>query len=368
MSKTQSGTLLIADITGYTHFLSESELEHAQEILGYLLELLIKQTRPPLVISRTAGDAVISYAIGATTLQGQTFVELLEDTYVAFRRAIEVMILNNTCRCAACANVSVLDLKFFVHHGLFGIQTLGGHDELVGSDVNLLHRLLKNHIVETTGLRAYTVFTAAAVAALGLGDIAAAMTPHAESYEHLGQVRLFVQDMAPAWAARRETAGVDIPDDQIIVRVEREFPLPPHLVWDALSRPEYRASLMNAVSQTIGHRHDGRIAPGTEIHCDHGNRTTLQRILTWRPFELMVSEDTTPVPGTTCLVRLRLTPTAGGTCLEMAISKGRGGALNRRLMDVVARRILPGSLAAGLDAMRQQLLSAAGDPAGPQVT
>ncbi len=358
MSKTQSGTLLIADITGYTHFLSESELEHAQEILGTLLELLIQQTRPPLVISRTAGDAVISYAIGATTLQGQTFVELLEDTYVAFRRAIEVMVLNNTCRCAACANVAALDLKFFVHFGLFGIQTIGGHDELVGSDVNLLHRLLKNHIVEMIGIRAYTVYSAAAVEALRLGEMAAAMTPHTEQYEHLGETRLFVQDMAPVWDERQATAGVDIPEDQVLVRVERDFPLPPHLLWDALSRPEYRAILMNAVSQTVGNRREGRIAPGTEIHCDHGNRVTRQRILTWRPFEMMLSEDTTPVPGTTCLVRLRLTPTAAGTRLEMAISKGRGGALNRRLMDVVARRTLPGSLAAGMDKMRENLLAA----------
>jgi hypothetical protein len=359
MSKTQSGILLIADISGYTQFLSESELEHAQEILGSLLNLLIQQTRPPLVISRTAGDAVISYALGASAIQGQTFVELLEDTYVAFRRAIELMVLNNTCRCAACANVNSLDLKFFVHYGVFGIQTLGGHDELVGSDVNLLHRLLKNHIVEATGIRAYTVFTATAINALQLGEMAAAMTPHAERYEHLGEVRLFVQDMAPAWAERRETAGVDIPDDQILVRVEREIPLPPHLIWDALSRPEYRAALMAAVSQTIGNRHNGRLAPGTEIHCDHGGgRTTRQRILTWRPFDLMVSEDTTPVPGVTCLTQLHLTPTADGTRLEMALSEGRGGALKRRLMNVVGRRMMPGILAGGLENFNQKLFEA----------
>lgn len=42
MSKTQSGTLLIADITGYTFFLSESELEHAQEILESLVVISTK--------------------------------------------------------------------------------------------------------------------------------------------------------------------------------------------------------------------------------------------------------------------------------------------------------------------------------------
>jgi uncharacterized protein YndB with AHSA1/START domain len=355
MSRTQSGTLLIADITGYTLFLSESELEHAQEILSTLLELLMNQTRPPFIISRTAGDAVISYALGASSIQGQTFVELLEDTYIAFRRAIELMVLNNTCKCAACANVAALDLKFFVHYGVFGVQRLGGHDELVGSDVNQLHRLLKNHIVESTGIRAYTVYTAAAVDALGLAEIAAAMTPHAEQYEHLGVVDLFVQDMAPVWATRRESAGVDIPPEQVLVSVERTFQLPPHILWDALSRPEYRAPLLGAVSQTIGHRQAGRIGPGTEIHCDHGNRTTRQRILTWRPFELMVSEDTTPVPGTTCLVRLRLSPTSAGTRLEFALSRGRGNPIGRRLMNFVGRRTIPDTLTDGLATLERQL-------------
>jgi len=359
MSKTQSGTLLIADITGYTMFLSESELEHAQEILGTLLELLLSHTRPPLTVSRTAGDAVISYALtpaaAGPALQGQTFVELLEDTYVAFRQAIELMVLNNTCQCAACANVAALDLKFFVHHGVFGLQTLGGHVELVGSDVNLIHRLLKNHVVETTGIRAYTVYTAAAIEALGLGEMAAAMTPHVERYDHLGDARLFVQDIQPAWEARQAAPSVDIPPDQVLVRTERDYPLPPHLLWDALSRPEYRAALMSAVGQTIGNRQAGRIAPGTEIHCDHGNRVTRQRILVWRPFEMILSEDTTPVPGTTCLVRLRLTPTETGTRLEMALSRGRGGAINRRLMDVVGRRILPGALADGMAKLAEKL-------------
>jgi hypothetical protein len=219
--------------------------------------------------------------------------------------------------------------------------------------------LLKNHIGEATGIRAYTVYTAAAVAALGLGDIAATMIPHSERYEHLGEVKLFVQDMRPVWAAQRDAKAVDIPPDQVLLTVEREFPLPPHLLWDALSRPEYRASLMSAASQTINNRRNGRIAPGTEIHCDHGNRITQQRILAWRPFEMMLSEDTTPVPGTTCLIRLLLTPTADGTRLSMAVSRGRGGAINRRLMDVGARRMLPGRLAGGLDSLHHKLQEAA---------
>jgi hypothetical protein len=92
MAKPQSGFIVIADITGYIRFLSQSELEHAQEILQSLLELLIGYTKPPMVISRLAGDAVISYAFDSRPVQGQAFVEMIEDTYVAFRRAINQMV------------------------------------------------------------------------------------------------------------------------------------------------------------------------------------------------------------------------------------------------------------------------------------
>src|SRR4030066_2308229 len=142
MATSQSGYLLIADITGYTLYLSQSELDHAQAILTVLLELLVEHPRPPLVISRLAGDAVVSYGLQNNFYQGQTFIEMIEDTYVSFRKAIERMVLHNTCQCNACANISTLDLKFFVHYGTFGLQRLSAHDELVGSDVILSHRLL----------------------------------------------------------------------------------------------------------------------------------------------------------------------------------------------------------------------------------
>ena len=73
----------------------------------------------------------------------ETLVEIIEDTYVAFRRAMEFMVLNTTCQCNACANINTLDLKFFVHHGSYAIQKLGAHEELIGEDVNTAFRLMK---------------------------------------------------------------------------------------------------------------------------------------------------------------------------------------------------------------------------------
>jgi hypothetical protein len=65
------GFFLIADITGYTTYLSESELEHARQTLTDLLELVVEQTRPPLIVAQLEGDAVLSYAFAEGFVNAQ---------------------------------------------------------------------------------------------------------------------------------------------------------------------------------------------------------------------------------------------------------------------------------------------------------
>ena len=196
----QRGFILIADITGYTAYLNDSELAHAQGTLTELLELLIGHIKSPLVISRLEGDAVISYGLEAGFIGGQTFLETIENTYFDFRKAIEIMVLNNTCQCNACANVSTLDLKFFVHFGTFVLQKLGNHEELLGTDVNLIHRLLKNSVTVDTDIRAYLLCTDAAVHALGFEHPGRSMARHVERVDDFGETTMWITDMQPGYA------------------------------------------------------------------------------------------------------------------------------------------------------------------------
>ena len=123
MDTSINGFLFITDITGYTAYLNHSELEHAQDSLKNILDILIEQTILPLQISRLEGDAIISYAPKDGLLQGQTLVSMVNKTYIAFRRALELMVLNTTCTCRACGNLPNLDLKFFVHFGLYPVAS-----------------------------------------------------------------------------------------------------------------------------------------------------------------------------------------------------------------------------------------------------
>jgi hypothetical protein len=341
----QQGYFLIADITGYTQYLSETELDHAQSILSNLLNLLIQHTRPPLIISRLAGDAVISYGLSEHFLQGQTFAESLEDTYVSFRRMVELMVRNTTCQCKACQNIGALDLKFFVHHGAFAVQKLDAHDELVGSDVNLLHRLLKNHVTEALGLRAYTLYTQAAITRLGLDADTAGMHQLEEQYEHLAPVRTYVQDMHPVWEKKRHEAQVTVTPKTELMHVAIEVGLRPELVWDYLVQPEHFAVLTGAVRMAVVDRRGARVGSGSSLQCYHGDGIMLPlTVVEWQPFERMVTEYEVPTPikGVTALSEIRLEPIeGGGTRLIQIMSKSKGPLAGRVMGDLAFRQMLP---------------------------
>jgi hypothetical protein len=339
---TQQGYFLIADITGYTQYLSESELDHAQSILSSLLNLLIQHTKPPLIISRLAGDAVISYGLSDNFLEGQTFAESIEDTYVSFRRMVELMVRNTTCPCNACRNIASLDLKFFVHYGTFAVQKLDAHDELVGSDVNLLHRLLKNHVTEATGWKAYTLYTDAAIKQLGLENLVG-LVRHEESYEHLGSIAVWIEDMHPIWEQKKHAAQVTITPADELLRATIDISLRPELVWDYLLQPEHYNVMVNATRMEIEKRPGDKITNGSVFQCYHGNGVVSLTVVEWQPFERMISQFPVPVPikGTTGLTELRLEPIETGTRLSEIMSKTRGPLLGRLMGDHAFRKMEP---------------------------
>jgi len=81
---TQHGYLVLADISGYTSYLAGVELDHAHEILTDLLETIVGKFKTVLTISKLEGDAVFAYTPEDTLPRGETLLELIEATYMAF--------------------------------------------------------------------------------------------------------------------------------------------------------------------------------------------------------------------------------------------------------------------------------------------
>ena len=333
------GFLLIADITGYTVYLSKSELAHAQGTLSQLLELLIEHTRPPLQISSLEGDAVLSYALEAGFVSGQTFIESIESTYISFRRAIELMVLNNTCRCNACANVSSLDVKFLVHNGPFVIQRVGNTAQLLGNDINLIHRLLKNSVTADTGIRAYLLCTDAAIRVLGIDPASEAMTRHQETVTDLGDVSVWVKDMHPVYQARRDERQVTYTEKEVLTTLEAEIAMPRELVWDYLNQSEFRNLVIQSDSYEVLDREAGKVGPGSTYQCYHGKMVVPQLVVEWRPFERVLLSQRLPFKGRPVhvLIDFRLTPTEVGTRLTETAARVSGPAAKRLLARLFIR-------------------------------
>lgn len=333
MPHEQEAFLCVADITGYTGYLNDSELEHAQGTLTDLLQLLVDRAGPPMRISKLEGDAVFSYAFEEAFTDGRTFLDLVEGTYVAFRRAIDSMVLNNTCQCKACANVSSLDLKFVIHFGSFLVQRIGTYDELLGPDVNLVHRLLKNTITDRLGLRAYCLYTSSARDRLGLREVTT-LVPHDENVPDFGLVKTYVQDLGDVYD-RSDEPGITLDDSQILLTMEADLPMTPSILWDYLSSPVFRNILIGAEQVEITDRIGGRVGVGSVYQCYHGNRVTPQTIIEWEPFTKVVTEDRLPKPMTgSGLVVTHLEETPSGTHLTQQWGEMKGPRWSRALFRI----------------------------------
>jgi hypothetical protein len=191
--KTQMGYLVLADISGYTSFVATTEIEHADLALSILLEAIVEELSSLLIISKLEGDAVFAYIEESKLSEGKSLLELIDHTYLAFRDKAEILYRQATCACRACLAIPTLDLKFMVHHGEFLIQQVAGIRDLLGTDVNLIHRLSKNHVSETTGWKGYALFTNQGLERMQTDK--ASFVQQTESYEHLGKIETYVRDM-----------------------------------------------------------------------------------------------------------------------------------------------------------------------------
>lgn len=350
------GYFVIADITGYTAFLTGSELEHAQDILKTLFNTLLDNIKPPLIISNFQGDAILTYAPDGAFMQGQILLEAVENLYCAFAATLERMHRNTTCTCRACSNIPKLDLKMFIHHGEYIMQDMRGKEELSGPDVIIAHRMMKNEVKEKTGLKAYALFSEAAINALGLQAFTCEMRDHQETYEHIGDVKMFAYCLKTMWEREREKRRIMVDKAQAWMLVEGDVSVPPAVVWDYLTEPNHKREIFAVQGMSLSNVKNGRVGVGSVQHCAHGTDTTTDFvIMDWRPFEY-ISEAIIGLPmGMTGFVTTYLTPTETGTHITWAFEPINGKNTLSKLMARAMGRILKKELGKDYAKINQRL-------------
>jgi hypothetical protein len=198
-ARVADGPLLLADIGGYTSFLQAVATAHADDAfadgaippayaaMSSLLDGIVECLVPPFTLAKLEGDAVFAYATQSDLLpDGSAVLGCIQACYDAFRRRLDTAHETWTCTCDGCLRINDLELKFVVHSGRFVIQQIAGTAELVGSDVVMAHRLLKNDAAQVLGHGAYALVTSPAVERFALSTDRA--TPLVSRYEHYAPI------------------------------------------------------------------------------------------------------------------------------------------------------------------------------------
>ena len=189
MRETKHGFLVLADISGFTEFVTATEIEHGPPIITELLEEVIRHISPPLDVQAIEGDAVFAVAADGNVLPPARLLDVLHAGFIGFREKQRQLEADDSCSCNACRTVGRLRLKAIGHYGAFLELTVGGRAQVAGRDVILAHRLLKNGVPRHAD---YTILTRPALQYMGIDPVRRGLLPHTETYEHFGEVECFV--------------------------------------------------------------------------------------------------------------------------------------------------------------------------------
>jgi hypothetical protein len=139
------GLLFIPDISGFTRFVNETEIEHTRLIIQELLETLINSNELGLEISEIEGDAILFYKFGEAPSLEDLYKQV-EKMFCEFHQHLIAYDRRRFCQCKACNSAIDLTLKVITHYGEFTGYHVKTFNKLIGKDIIIAHQLLKNDI------------------------------------------------------------------------------------------------------------------------------------------------------------------------------------------------------------------------------
>lgn len=170
-TKSQFGYFFLADISGFSSYLTGVELEHAGGILKKLLEGVAGKIEPVFRVQDFDIDAVFAYAPETGMNRFEDLHELIKAAYFEFKNNLTVISDHLTCNCAACRDVTSLDLKFMIHYGEYILSSVQEKQMLFGSNPTFVrNRGWKESVSASASWRGYVLFTESCLAGLHLPD------------------------------------------------------------------------------------------------------------------------------------------------------------------------------------------------------
>ncbi|HEY0678056.1 MAG TPA: DUF2652 domain-containing protein [Chitinophagaceae bacterium] len=140
-----NATILIPDISGFTEFMTSTELSHSSRAIHMLIDAMLTAIGDEYEVSEIEGDAVLLIKKGPAPPK-QEILNICLKIFNAFHFQRKWMEQYTVCPCGACQAITGLSLKFVVHHGPLAEIRVGRFTKQSGTEMIVAHRLLKNSI------------------------------------------------------------------------------------------------------------------------------------------------------------------------------------------------------------------------------
>ena len=102
LSTAQPTCFLIADISGYTGYLADVELDHAQDILADLIGAVVTRAPAELPAGQARGRRGVHVHDRRDAIDGSMLLDTIERCYFGFRRRRRDVRQATSCECNAC--------------------------------------------------------------------------------------------------------------------------------------------------------------------------------------------------------------------------------------------------------------------------
>ncbi|MDM0025233.1 DUF2652 domain-containing protein [Variovorax saccharolyticus] len=183
----------IPDISGFTQFVTETEMSHSQHIIQELLELLVDADELGLEVSEFEGDAVLFFRTGMPPSLAELLAQA-KKMFMDFHAHLKKIESLRVCQCGACSSVSRLSLKFVAHLGPARTMQVKGHSKFIGKSIIVAHRLLKNSVPESEYLLVSQELVDQLADGAATGEL---FETGSTSYEAIGEIAYRHHSMVP---------------------------------------------------------------------------------------------------------------------------------------------------------------------------
>lgn len=144
--KKEPTLICIPDISGFTQFMSEVDIDLSSQVIPSLLNKIIYSNEIGLKVSEIEGDAVLFFRHGSLPSL-KTLLKQCKLFYKDFYLQMEELIAEKSHKSDSKHILTMLGLKIVLHFGEdVGAVQVGTNIKLMGEDVIVAHRLLKNSI------------------------------------------------------------------------------------------------------------------------------------------------------------------------------------------------------------------------------